>query len=157
MESRETAKQRKRIRITYWVATLLFVLPQAWSALQYLIEGEPIVETIAALGYPIYFLKLLAGAKLLGIAAILYGRFPTLKEWAYAGFTFEVIAAILSLASTGDALYIAAVPFAFLVVQLVSYFSWHRLEGKVFRTRRPRRESKLLHPQGAMASRSSYI
>jgi len=36
------------------------------------------------LGYPIYFMKILGTAKLVGVAAILYGRFSRLKEWAYA-------------------------------------------------------------------------
>ena len=117
----------KNLRIIYWVVTLLFVLPQAWSAVQYLGEAPAMTETITALGYPIYFMKILGVAKLLGIAAILFGRLPTLKEWAYAGFTFDVLGAFLSHLMAGDSILIALVPLLFLVVQLGSYFLWRKL------------------------------
>jgi hypothetical protein len=84
-------------------------------------------DTITALGYPVYFMKILAVAKLLGVAAIVTGLSPTLKEWAYAGFTFDVCGAFASHLSAGDSLLIALVPAAFLVLQLVSYFSWKQL------------------------------
>lgn len=129
--------QPKTTRIVYWIATLAFALPQLWSAIQYLTEAPPMVKTITGLGYPIYFMKGLAIAKILGLAAIFVGRFPVLKEWAYAGFTFEVIAAIVSHFMSGDSMLIAAVPFAFLVVQLVSYFAWRRLEGEPVLQRKP--------------------
>jgi hypothetical protein len=131
----------KHTRILYWVATLAFVFPQAWSAIQYLTEAPRMVATISELGYPGYFMKGLAVAKILGLATILIGRFPVLKEWAYAGFTFEVLAAIVSHLASGDPVYIAAVPFAFLVVQLVSYFAWRRLESEPVLKRKQARPS----------------
>ena len=33
---------------------------------------------------------------MLGVAAILYPGFPRLKEWAYAGFTFDMLSAMYS-------------------------------------------------------------
>jgi uncharacterized membrane protein YphA (DoxX/SURF4 family) len=118
----------KRLRAVYWVLTGLFCLLQGWAAVQYLIEAPRMMQSIHALGYPTYFVKLLGAAKLLGIAAILYGGFPRLKEWAYAGFTFDTIGAFFSHLSSGDSLLIAAVPLLFCAVQLVSYFLWKRLE-----------------------------
>jgi hypothetical protein len=144
--------QPKTTRIIYWIATIMFALPQLWSAVQYLIEAPPMVKTITSLGYPVYFMKALAVAKILGLATIFIGRFPVLKEWAYAGFTFEVIAAIVSHVASGDAIYIAAVPFAFLVVQLVSYFSWRRLEGEPVLERKAERATRPSHPGGALPS-----
>jgi hypothetical protein len=120
----------RQLEITYWTATLAFGAPQAWSALRYLLDLPAMLPGVAALGYPLYFMKMLAAAKLLGIAAILYGRFPVLKEWAYAGFTFEVIAAILSLWNVGSPLYAAALPSALLAMQLLSYRSWTRIEHR---------------------------
>jgi hypothetical protein len=120
----------RTLRIFYWMFTLLFVLPQAWSASQMLIEAPRMTQTITELGYPVYFMKILGVAKLLGIAAILYGGFPVLKEWAYAGFTFDVIGAFFSHVSAGDPLIpIAMVPLLFLTAQFASYFLWKRLAG----------------------------
>jgi hypothetical protein len=116
----------KTLRIFYWMFTLLFVLPQAWSASQMLIEAPRMTETITELGYPVYFMKILGVAKLLGIAAILYGGFPVLKEWAYAGFTFDLVGAFVSHLAVGDPLTTALIPVGFLALLLVSYATWRR-------------------------------
>jgi hypothetical protein len=118
---------RKTVRIVYWVATLLFVLPQLWSAVQMLTEAPRMAATLQHLGYPNYFMLGLGVAKLLGAAAILLGTWPGLKEWAYAGYTFDTLGAAVSHFAAGDSLGTAAVPLAFLVVQLVSYLAWKRL------------------------------
>jgi hypothetical protein len=146
----------KHLRTIYWTATLLFALPQACSALLCLIEAPVVVQIIASLGYPNYFVKLLAAAKLLGIAAILYGRFPVLKEWAYAGFTFEVLAAILSIWSMDGASYLWALPFAFLVLQLASYRSWTLIEARLAVRGPWRRRQRVTLPASASAMRGYY-
>jgi DoxX-like family len=117
----------RHLHALYWITTLLFVVPQGWAAVQYLVEAPRMAHVIAQLGYPDYFMAILGVAKLLGIAAIVTGVSPTLKEWAFAGFTFEVCAAFVSHLSAGDPLSVALVPLAFLVVQLASYALWRRL------------------------------
>jgi hypothetical protein len=121
----------KALKITYWIATSVFVVALSWSAIQYLVEAPKMVAAITGLGYPIYFMKLLGVAKLLGVVAIVIGRFDTLKEWAYAGFTFDLIAASVSHAASGDPAWKAAVPLAFLALLMVSYGAWKRLHGAV--------------------------
>jgi hypothetical protein len=118
-----------QLRALYWIATLLFVVPQGWSAFQYLLETPRMTHTITSLGYPSYFMQILGVAKLLGIAAVVIGISPTLKEWAYAGFTFDVCGAFASHVSVGDPTWVALVPAAFLVVQLTSYRLWKRLNA----------------------------
>jgi hypothetical protein len=120
----------KHFHAIYWIATLLFIVPQGWAAVQYLIEAPRMTHTITQLGYPEYFMAILGVAKLLGIAAIMTGISPTLKEWAYAGFTFDVCGAFASHLGAGDSLAIALVPIAFLAVQLVSYVAWKKLRGE---------------------------
>jgi hypothetical protein len=137
----------RTLRILYWVFTLIFVLPQTWSAVQMLSEAPRMTQTIVGLGYPIYVMKILGVAKLAGAAAILFGRFPRLKEWAYAGFTFDVIGAFFSHVGSGDPIYVAAVPLIFLVAQLLSYFTWKRLEDEP----KVDGESTVRRPSGAAA------
>jgi DoxX-like family len=120
--------QTKKLKMIYWAATLLFVLPITWSAILYFTQSPNMVTTMTHLGYPMYFLKILGTAKLLGVAALLYPRWPTLKEWAYAGFTFDLLGACWSHLSSGDPFYIALVPIAFLLVLVISYVSWKKLE-----------------------------
>jgi hypothetical protein len=121
----------KTARVVYWVATLLFVLPQAWSAVQYLTQAPRMVETFTQLGYPPYVMTFLAVAKVLGIAAVLWGRPALLKEWAYAGFTFDTLGAAWSHFSARDPWFIVAVPLAFMLVQFVSYAMWKRAGDSV--------------------------
>jgi hypothetical protein len=115
-------------RIVYWTFTVLFLIPQIWSAIQMLSRAPRMTETLTELGYPVYVMTLLGTAKLLGAAAILLSdRWPRLKEWAYAGFTFDVIGAFFSHLAHDDSALIVSVPVLFLGVQLISYFSWHRM------------------------------
>jgi hypothetical protein len=118
---------QKAATIVYWTTTVLFAIPLAWSAIQYLVEAPRMMHTMVAhLGYPEYFPKILGAFKLLGVAALVYPRFPRLKEWAYAGFTFDLVGASLSHLAVGDGALIAAVPLAFLVLLVVSYVTWRR-------------------------------
>jgi hypothetical protein len=120
----------RQLRALYWIVTALFVVPQAWSAFQYLVEAPRMTATITGLGYPSYFMHILGVAKLLGIVAIVSSVSPTLKEWAYAGFTFDVLGAFASHLSVGDPTWVVSVPLVFLVVQLTSYGLWRRLSGR---------------------------
>jgi DoxX-like protein len=75
------------------------------------VSGAPMIrETLTHLGYPGYLLVILGAAKLLGSAALLQTRVPTLREWAYAGFMIDLIGAVASHAFTGDPLGVTAVP-----------------------------------------------
>jgi len=108
----------------YWTVTLLAVSTMVSAGLTYLAGASFNVEGITHLGYPVYLLKILGMAKLLGGIAILYGRFRTLKEWAYAGYTFNLLGASASHAFSGDPLVKVLVPLAILALVLVSYRQW---------------------------------
>lgn len=117
----------KTLRATFWISTVLFVVPLAWSAVQYLVEAPKMVETMTThLGYPLYFTKILAVAKIAGVMALVAPFNRRIKEWAYAGFTFDLLGASASHLLSRDGLLVASVPLAFLGVLAVSYFSWHK-------------------------------
>jgi hypothetical protein len=54
------------------------------------------------LGYPPYLLVFLGTAKILGVVAVLLPGLPRVKEWAFAGLTFDVTGALYSHLSVGD-------------------------------------------------------
>ena len=83
-------KANTKIITANWIFTLLFTVPLLGSGTGYVLAAHPIVEGMAHLGYPFYFIRFLGVAKLLGCLAILVGKFPRIKEWAYAGFTFSL-------------------------------------------------------------------
>jgi hypothetical protein len=67
------------------------------SAIPDILFSREAVEMVKnQLGYPSYFLSFIEVAKLLGAITILIPGIPRLKEWAYAGFAYDLIAAIYS-------------------------------------------------------------
>jgi hypothetical protein len=124
-DSRNAAHARNKV--IYWAVTLLLMVPGAGGGLFELLTGGPasVAQTLTMLGYPLYIMRILGLAKVLGGLAILTGRSPRLKEWAYAGFAFDFLGATASHILAGDALH-APLPFAFLLVHLTSYALWYK-------------------------------
>jgi uncharacterized membrane protein YphA (DoxX/SURF4 family) len=92
----------KKAKWIYWTVTAPFVVSMLIAGVTFLAGVAANVEGVTHLGYPVYVCKILGVAKLLGGTAILYGRFRTLKEWAYAGYTFNLLGASASHAFSGD-------------------------------------------------------
>lgn len=106
-------------KIAYWGATGLVATVTLLAAFTYLTAMPAAVENFRHVGYPQQLRVLLGIGKLAGAVVLLMPRLPTLKEWAYAGFSFMWIAATVAhyLAADGEAL----LPVALLAVLAVSY------------------------------------
>lgn len=74
------------------------------------------------LGFPQWMIYPLATLKILGVIAILYNRLRTVKEWAYAGFAFDSVAAICAHYMAGDG--ISALACIALIAVIVSRVTW---------------------------------
>lgn len=117
----------KNVKILYWLFTGLMVALMLFSGVSGLASPQQSTALITGhLGYPQYFVPLVSIAKILGVAAILTPGFPRLKEWAYAGFVFDLAVAIYSFVAMGDP--IADISFIFFGLILVfgSYIFYHR-------------------------------
>ena len=110
-----------RREIGYWIATGLFCLAFVAGGTGHLLRADPMREGMLRLGYPLYVMTLLGVAKLLGVVALLIPGRPLLKEWAYAGFTFNLLGAIASHVFVGDPLAEAFPPIVLLCVAAASY------------------------------------
>ena len=112
----------KKQSISYWVVTALFLVPMAGSGLPELLIGVPAstAVTLAHLGYPLYLMRILGLAKVLGAVAIVTNRSRTLAEWAYAGYVFDLVGALASHLIVGDG-PVAAAPAIMLALVLSSY------------------------------------
>ena len=108
--------------IAYWAVTALFCLAMSASGIMNLLRVEELKESITALGYPEYLMTILGLAKVLGVFALLSPGFPLLKEWAYAGFTFDLLGASASHALAGDPIQESIVPLVALAIAGASYF-----------------------------------
>jgi uncharacterized membrane protein YphA (DoxX/SURF4 family) len=113
---------RERLKvIAYWVTTVFGPASFVIGGVLFLSHGEHQVAVLTQLGYPTYVLDILGLWKVLGAIAVLIPGFPRLKEWAYAGFVFDLTGAAASQAFAGtDPIQILA-PLGFLAVVVASW------------------------------------
>ena len=71
-----------------------------FSAVPDVLKVPDAMAYIRHLGYPDYFVPFIGVAKILGSLAILVPSFYKLKEWAYAGLCFDLVAAVYSILMT---------------------------------------------------------
>jgi len=116
----------KKTKIIYWIVTGLFAAFMAMSAIPDALATKEATVFMNHLGYPPYFTPFIGIAKLLGVIAILIPGFPRIKEWAYAGFAFDLIGATYSVICAGDSKggwAFMLIPLLFLVL---SYTYYHK-------------------------------
>ncbi len=104
----------KKANIGYWIFTGLLAALMLLGSIPDIISAPEAVAIFAHLGYPAYLLPFIGVAKILGAVAILVPGFPRLKEWAYAGFVFDLTGALYSHISVGD-------PASGLIIFLIGY------------------------------------
>jgi DNA-binding transcriptional LysR family regulator len=107
-------------KIVFWGATVLVALDALYAAFTYLIASPETVENFRHVGYPQQLRVLLGIAKLAGAIVLVVPRLPTLKEWAYAGFTITWIAASVAHYLAGDG-PLSLLPVALLGLLAASY------------------------------------
>lgn len=113
----------KKYKIIFWVATLLIIL---WEGVMpfgtLLFAPDQATVGTRPLGYPDYFAYALIVCKVLGVIAIAYPKTPAkLKEWAYAGLTFNLIFAFISHACVDKNIGFMVMPLVVLGILAISY------------------------------------
>lgn len=118
----ESAVRRiDRRSLGFWIITAAFAGMMLLSAGMYFSGAAEVRDTLVGLGYPAYILTILGTAKLLGAIALLQNRLPTLREWAYAGFTINLLGAAASHVLAGDPVSAALTPAILLLPLAASY------------------------------------
>lgn len=113
----------KKNKVIFWVATILIVLWEGVMPLSTLLFApEQATVGTRPLGYPDYFAYALIVCKVLGVIAIAYPKTPEkLKEWAYAGLTFNLIFAFISHACVDKNIGFMVMPLVVLGILAISY------------------------------------
>lgn len=120
----------KKINIAYWIITGLFSAFMVFSSIGGITLDEQAVALLHDhLGYPLYFIRIISVAKILGAIAILIPGWPRVKEWAYFGFFIDLVTAVLSFIAVGDPASGWALMFIFIAVLMASYLLHHRRLG----------------------------
>lgn len=107
--------------IGYWATTGLFALAITGAGIADVMLTPDMAAAMEHLGYPGYFARILGTWKILGALALVAPAFPRLKEWAYAGFFFNLTGAAISHLAVGDGLAGAAPPLVLGLLATASY------------------------------------
>ena len=89
-------------KVIGWTVTGLMAGFMLLSAIPDVLRIPAALDIMKHLGYPPYLLLFLGTAKTLGVLAVLVPGIPRIKEWAFAGLTFDVSGALYSHLSVGD-------------------------------------------------------
>lgn len=113
----------KKNKTFFWVATVIIILWEGVMPLGTLLFAPAYVNVgTKPLGYPDYFAYALIICKVLGVFAIAYPKMPSkIKEWAYAGLTFNLIFAFISHACVDQNVGFMIMPLVVLGILAVSY------------------------------------
>ena len=119
----------RTINILYWIFTILFAGLMIFSSIGSLVVNEDSKNLISGyLKYPEYFIPFTGWAKLIGSIVILIPGLRTIKEWAYAGLFFDLIAVVYSSFAVPGAVIQPAMLFmlVWFVPGILSYIFWKK-------------------------------
>jgi len=128
----------KKYKILYWVFTgLIFLLDGVMPALTS--NTELARQGISHLGYPDYFRVLLTCFKVIGAVILILPVFNArIKEWAYAGFTFNFLCAAVSHMVVDGLDAQTIFPLIALAILAASYFYFHKIkDGGLLPNKKP--------------------
>jgi len=119
----------KSAKIIFWISTIIiFLFEGVMPALTS--QTEMAKEGIRHLGYPSYFGIMLTVFKVLGSLAITIPQVPArVKEWAYAGLSFDFISAFISYWAVDGLNMLALFPIVVLAILMVSYIYYHKINS----------------------------
>ena len=116
----------KKTNILHWIFTGLFGGFMLFSAIPDILMAPDAIAFITSLGYPKYLVPFLGVAKALGVIAIVIPGFPRLKEWAYAGLTFDLIGATYSGISHAGFDPMMLTMLIIFGIEALSYIYYHK-------------------------------
>ena len=117
----------KATKIIYWTTTAIVSGMMLLAAWMYL-TSDQVKQAFQHLGFPSYFRIELAIAKIVGAVVLLVPYKARIKEWSYAGLAIVFVSVIIAHAASGDPASVIANPVVFLVLLLLSYGAYLRME-----------------------------
>jgi hypothetical protein len=117
----------KKDKIIFWTTTIIiFIMEGIIPALTS--QSEMAKQGISHLGYPHYFGNALVVFKVLGALTLFIPMVPKrLKEFAYAGFTFNFLFASISHFAVDGINFQGFFPLLFIGILALSYVYYHKL------------------------------
>lgn len=120
----------KKVKIWYWIVTIIFAGFMIFTAIPNIVSNKDSVDLINGfMGFPKYLIPFLGVAKLVGAIVILIPGLNRIKEWAYAGLFFDLAGAtygMIYLTGLRPDIIGMILPIIFL---FLSYYLWHKIKG----------------------------
>lgn len=116
------------MKALYLAVTALFAVSAAYSGVASIALMEPIGEVFARLELPTSLAVWVGLWKVAGAPVLFASRWPRLREWAYAGFFFELTGAVALHVAAGDTPEQIAPPVMLLAMAAASYGLMRRQE-----------------------------
>lgn len=113
-----------------WAVTGLMAALMLLSAVPDVLRIPGALTVFKHLGYPPYLLPFLGTAKILGVAVVLTPGVARVKEWAFAGLTFDLTGALYSHLSVGDPASVWGPAAIGLVLMTGSYLAYRMRSGQ---------------------------
>ncbi|MFN8356665.1 MAG: DoxX family protein [Spirosomataceae bacterium] len=118
----------KNLKISYWVVLVLFTLAMLTSIIpSFATSPEGITYFTKVLKLPEYLLGFTAVMKSLGLMALYIPNIPRIKEWTFAGFTFNMIGAWYCNFRGTDSFSASSPLFIFLFFVLLLYYLYSKV------------------------------
>ena len=121
----------KKNKVLFWASSgFIFLFEGIMPLFTLLFAIEYATAGTKPLGYPDYFAYALIVCKVLGATAIILPQLPDkIREWAYAGLTFNMIFAVISHVVVDGFLIVSFFPFIILAILAVSYYYNSKLKA----------------------------
>ena len=118
----------KTTNLIYWISTIVFAVLMIFSSVGGLQPSQQAIQLIHdVLGYPVYFIRFISIAKLIGSIVILIPGLDRIKEWAYAGLFFDLTGAIYSgIAASGTFDPMMLTMAVWVLPGVLSYYFWRK-------------------------------
>ena len=121
----------KKQKLIFWISTSIIFLWEGLMPLSTLLFAPQYATAgTKPLGYPDYFGYTLIIFKVLGATAILLPKLPApLREWAYAGLTFNLLFAVISHVIVDKNIGFILLPVVVGLILAASYFADRKIQG----------------------------
>ena len=122
----------KKINIAYWIVTGLYAAFMILTSIPYLMQTPDTVNFFQQISYPTYLIPFLGAAKIVACIVILLPYFDRLKEWAYAGLTFDLVGAFYSIVAVYGFKPDSSFMLLFIAFNFASYYLWRlKIKGSL--------------------------
>ncbi len=124
----------KRITYLYYFCIALTGIFFIISGFYEITKNPATYPKTLRMGYPPYFITTLGYAKIVGALALWLPNFKKLKEWVFAGFTFDIVFAFISGLNIHSVTDCTKAAVAFVLILLVyGLFSGRNQTGNTSR------------------------